>query len=483
MKTLAMNEQDSAADTVSEVVARAREAQVIWRELSIGERARSLRRLARRALQDEELGQTITEDSGKALFEAIGFEVAYLCELTRYLTARRARKALAESRRPSFIFPHKRARVRWLPRGVVLIIGPSNFPLLNNFADAVGPLLAGNSVVLKPSPRTPKTSRRILTLWRECGLPKDVFQVVEGGDDTARALIDTCDGIFFTGSVAVGREVSARAGARLVPCVTELGGKSAMIVLADADLPAAARAAAWGAFAGAGQVCIRTERALVEESVAEAFCRLVVEETRKIRQGSGADRDIGPVATDAQVEHCRALIAEAVGRGARIACGGSSAEGNQRLFAPTVLDAVSPQARVANEETFGPVLPILRVKDAEEALALANASHLGLSGSIWSGDGRRALALARRLQCGSVCINDVLANYFLVAAPLGGWKASGVGFRHGSETLRQFCVPQSVVEDRPGMGLVGGVVRRNLAFPYRNSVLKLLRRLLKVFYR
>jgi acyl-CoA reductase-like NAD-dependent aldehyde dehydrogenase len=434
-------------------------------------------------LEDDELAQTITEDSGKALFEAIGFEVAYLCELTRYLTGRRARKSLAESRRSSFIFPHKRARVRWLPRGVVLIIGPSNFPLLNNFADAVAPLLAGNCVVLKPSPRTPKTSRRMLALWRECGLPEGGFQLVEGGEDTARALIDTCDGIFFTGSAGVGREVSSRAGARLIPCVTELGGKSAMIVLADADLQSAARAAAWGAFAGAGQVCIRTERALVEESVAEAFCRLVVEETRKIRQGSGDDRDVGPVATDAQVEHCRALIAEAVGRGARIVCGGSSAEGNQRLFAPTVLDTVSPQARVANEETFGPVLPILRVRDAEEAIALANASHLGLSGSIWSGDGRRALALARRLQSGSVCINDVLVNYFFVAAPLGGWKASGVGFRHGIETLRQFCVSQSIVEDRPGMGLVGGLVRKYLAFPYRKPVLNLLRRLLKVFYR
>ena len=478
-----MNEQDSVTDLVSEVVARAREAQAGWSKLAISERARRLRRLARRALEDDELARTITEDSGKALFEAVGFEVAYLCELTRYLTGRRARRSLAESRRSSFIFPHKRARVRWLPRGVVLIIGPSNFPLLNNFADAVAPLLAGNSVVLKPSPRTPQTSRRMLALWRDCGLPEGVFQVVEGGEETARSLIDTCDGIFFTGSVAVGREVSARAGGRLVPCVTELGGKSAMIVLADADLQAAARAAAWGAFAGAGQVCIRTERALVEESVADAFSRLVAEQTSKIRQGLYDDRDIGPVASDAQVEHCRALIADAVGRGARIVCGGSSAEGNQRLFAPTVLDAVSPHARVANEETFGPVLPILRVKDAEEAIALANASHLGLSGSIWSGDGRRALALARRLQSGSVCINDVLVNYFFVAAPLGGWKASGVGFRHGSEALRQFCVPQSIVEDRPGMGLVGAVVRRYLAFPYRKPVLNLLRRLLKVFYR
>jgi succinate-semialdehyde dehydrogenase/glutarate-semialdehyde dehydrogenase len=478
-----MNEQGSATEVVTEVVARARKGQAEWSKLSIAERAGCLRRLAKRASADDELARTITEDTGKALFEAVGFEVAYLCELTRHLTGRRSRRSLAESRRSSFIFPHKRARVRWLPRGVVLVVGPSNFPLLNNFADAVAPLLAGNSVVLKPSPRTPKTSRRMLALWRECGLPDNVFQVVEGSDETARALIDTCDGVFFTGSVAAGREVSGRAGRRLIPCVTELGGKSAMIVLADADLQSAARAAAWSAFAGAGQVCIRTERALVEESVADTFVRLVVEQTRKIRQGLDDDRDVGPVASDAQVEHCRVLIAEAVGRGARIVCGGSSADGRPRFFAPTVLDAVSPLARVANEETFGPVLPILRVKDAEEAIALANASHLGLSGSVWSGDGRRALALARRLQTGSVCINDVLVNYFLVAAPLGGWKESGLGFRHGSEALRQFCVSQSVVEDRPGMGLVGGLVRRYLAFPYRTPVLNLLRRMLRIFYR
>lgn len=478
-----MGVESLANNGIEDVAARARQAQSSWATVPVAERARLLRQLAKAARDDGKLAAAIVEDTGKPEFEAVGFEIAYFCELTRYLTSRTGRATLTEVRRSSLVFPHKRARVRWLPRGVVVVIGPSNFPLLNNFADAVAPLLAGNSVVLKPSPRTPETSRRMLTLWQECGLPKDVFQVVEGAEDAARALVDVCDMVFLTGSVAAGREISSRAGARLVPCVAELGGKSSMVVLADADLEAAARAAVWGAFAGAGQVCIRVERVFVEDVVAETFCRLVSNETAKLRVGLGDYREIGPVATDAQVEHCRELVADALRRGAVLVWGGGAGEIHDRLFPPTVLDRVSPDAQVANEETFGPVLPMIRVKNADEAIALANASHLGLSGSVWSANRQHALELARRLQCGSLCINDVLVNYFFVAAPLGGWKTSGIGFRHGSETLRQFCVPQSIVEDRPGMGLVAAWVRRQLGFPYRAGVLRVLRWLLKAIYR
>src|ERR1035437_4970708 len=177
-------------EVVDAAVARARSAQVSWHALGLRERGRALRRLASRARADGELARIISSETGKPLFEAIGFEIAYLCEVTRFLSGRKGRRALAEDVRSSLIFPHKRARVAWRPRGVVAVIGPSNFPLLNNFGDVVAPLLAGNSVVLKPSPRTPKTSRRMLALWREGGLPEDVFQVVDGDAQTARSLID-----------------------------------------------------------------------------------------------------------------------------------------------------------------------------------------------------------------------------------------------------------------------------------------------------
>jgi acyl-CoA reductase-like NAD-dependent aldehyde dehydrogenase len=474
------NNRDDTHQSVEDVVASARKAQAHWGHTSFRERARGLRALASRARGDEELVRLLIRETGKPEYEALGFEVAYLCEVTRYLTGRAGRRALAEELRSSLIFPHKRARVAWKPRGVVAVIGPGNFPLLNNFGDAVAPLLAGNSVVLKPSPRTPGASRRMLALWREVGLPDSVFQVVEGGPEVGRALADTCDMVFFTGSVAVGRELAARAGERLIPCVAELGGKSAMIVLADADLEAAARAAVWGAFAGTGQLCIRVERVLVEASVADAFAELVRTKTMALRQG-GEDPDVGTSLSAVDGERCRALVEDALARGARLLAGGAGAP--DLAFPPTVLDEVTADARIANDETFGPVLPILRVADAEEAVRLTNASSLGLSGSVWSRDRARALDIGRRMASGSLCINDVLVNYFFVSAPFGGMKASGTGFRHGAEALRQFCVPRSIVEDRPGLGPVAAWVRRQIGFPYRKGVLEALRFMMKVLYR
>jgi len=470
--------------TIEAAVVRARDAQTGWSALSFRERGRALHALSVRVRQDEELARTISAETGKPLFESVGFEITYLCELTRFLTGSVGRRALRETRRGSLFLAHKRARVSWKPRGVVAVIGPWNFPLLNNFGDAVSPLLAGNSVLLKPSPHTPLTSRRIQTLWREAGLPDGVFQVVEGDAEVGRALVDACDMVFFTGSVAAGRKVAAQAGERLIPCVAELGGKSAMIVLADADVQAAAHAAVWGAFAGAGQVCIRVERVLVEAPVAAEFASRVTEETTKLRIGISADADVGPVMLQEQVDRCERLVADAVARGARVLAGGERRQNLSGLyFPPTVLDGVPADAAVASEETFGPILPIVAVADAEQAIGLANASHLGLSGSVWSRDHARALAVARRMETGSVCVNDVLVNYFFVGAPLGGIKSSGLGFRHGAESLRQFCSPRTIVEDRPGFGPVAKWLRRQLGFPYRKRVFDVLRWLLKVMYR
>lgn len=487
--------KDDAADGLLAVVERAAKAQLSWSALSWRRRCKFLRKLARAVARDDELARVIALETGKPWFEAVGFEVAYACEVIRYYTGRAGRLALAESRRSSLIFPHKRVRVLWRPRGVVAVIGPANFPLLNNFGDAIAPLVAGNAVVLKPSPRTPQASRRMAELWRREGLPADVFQVAEGDAQTGEALVDRVDMVFFTGSLAVGPRVARRAGERLIPCVAELGGKSAMLVLGDADVRAAARAAVWGAFAGAGQVCIRVERALVEESVAEAFSRLVVEETAKLRVGhqrrmgedvgdgeAGADDDfdVGCLLPEGQLGRYRAQVADAVARGARLLAGGELSGGG---WQPTVLDHVPPEAMVAIEETFGPILPIVRVRDADQAVALTNASQLGLSGSVWSGDPARARTIARQMQTGSVCINDVLVNYFCVAGPLGAAKRAGLGFRHGPESLHQFCYPQTVVEDRPALRPLAAWLRSQLGFPYRSSVLSILRWLLKVIYR
>ncbi|HEX2657516.1 MAG TPA: aldehyde dehydrogenase family protein [Polyangia bacterium] len=469
---------------------RARAAQREWAALAPRERGRALRQLAARIRDDARLTETLVAESGKPHYEAEGIEVFYTLELTRYLTGRAGRAALRDDVRRPFVFAHKRARVVQHPRGVVGVIGPWNWPLLNNYADCVAPLMAGNAVILKPSEWTPLTSLRVAELWRELGLPDGVFQVLPGRGDVGRALCEACDMIFFTGSQKVGREVAALCGQRLIPSVMELGGKSPLVVLADADLPRAAHAAVWSAFAHSGQVCIRTERVLVEEVVADRFTELCRAEIARLRQGPslpGRDHDdrvdVGAITFAPQITRAEEQIADAVEKGARVLTGGQRMSGPPgRFFEPTLLAGVTAGMAVAHDETFGPLLPIIRVRDEAEALRMVNESPFGLSGSVWTRDAARGRAFARRMVAGSVCVNDALMNYFVVEAPLGGVKSSGLGVRHGPEGLRQFCRGETIVEDHPLLGWLSPFVQRQLAFPYQYRTLRLLRWLMKKVY-
>jgi acyl-CoA reductase-like NAD-dependent aldehyde dehydrogenase len=475
---------------VDSAFARARAAQPAWAALPFSERADALRRLARALRDDPRFLDTLVSESGKAAYEAECMELFYTLELTRYYTGRAGRRALRDDVRHPFLFPNKRTRLVRQARGVVAVIGPWNWPLLNNYADCVAPLLCGNAVVLKPSEWTPLTSLRVLEHWRTLGLPEGVFQVIPGRGEIGQALVERADMIFFTGSQAVGRHIAARAGERLVPIVAELGGKSAMIVLADADLPRAAHAAAWSAFAHSGQVCVRTERVLVEEPVAERFTALVAAEIGKLRQGApvlparagDGSLDVGAITFPPQIERARAQIADAVSRGARVVAGGAAPVGPGQFFAPTLLADVTSDMAVMREETFGPVLPVMRVPNADEALRLANDSTLGLTGSVWTRDLQRGRAFAKRIDAGSVLVNAVLMNYFCVEAPLGGIKGSGIGFRHGPEGLRQFCRVETIVEDHPLLGWLSPFIDRELSFPYRARTQRLLRWFMKRFY-
>ena len=258
-----------------------------------------------------------------------------------------------------------------------------------------------------------------------------------------------------------------------------------MIVLADADLERAAHAAVWSGFAHSGQVCIRTERVFVEDSVADAFVALCQREMQQLRQGPQDDADVfdvGAMTFPPQMAQAEHLIKDALERGAHLMSGGKRRDSNGNFFDPTLLTDVTADMAVMHEETFGPVLPIMRVANAEEALRLTNDSPLGLSGSVWSRDVARARALARSIEAGSVCVNDVLFNYMFVETPLGGLKASGLGLRHGAHALRQFCRVQSIVEDRPGFGWISKLVTRQIGFPYRRAILQLLRRMMRLRY-
>jgi acyl-CoA reductase-like NAD-dependent aldehyde dehydrogenase len=479
---------DEGAPGITAAIDAARAAGPGWASRPLAERVEALKSWRDRVLDDAySVAGTLVAESGKPRHEAEAFEILYLCELIRF-ASRAARRVLAEETRNPFLFVTKKTRLRRTPLGVVGVIGPWNFPILNNAGDAVGPLLTGNTVVLKPSELTPLTSLHLRDLWVKAGNPPDVFRVVTGRGEAGAELVSRADGIMFTGSVATGRKVASRAGERLIPCVTELGGKSPFVVLAGADLERAAEAATWSSFIHSGQACIRTERIYVEDPVADRFEELLVDRVRALRpwapdSRSSGPHDLGAVTFAGQVEVVERQIADATAKGARVAVGGTrESDPAGQFFPPTVLFGANNSMEVMREETFGPLVPVMRVKDAAEALRLANDTHLGLNATVF-GPRRTAVAFARRLQSGQVMVNDVLVNYFVVESPLGGWKSSGLGVRHGVESLRQWTRIEAITEGRPLLALLERFVARKLAFPYDPRFLTVLRRASRLLYR
>ena len=338
--------------------------------------------------------------------------------------------------------------VRYAPLGVVGVIGPWNYPLTNSFGDCIPALAAGNAVVLKPSEITPLTSLLMAEMLADCGLPEGVFNVATGRGETGAALVDEVDYVMFTGSVATGKKVMARAAETLTPVSLELGGKDPMIVLADADLERAANAAASYGLNNSGQVCISVERIYVEEPVHDEFLELLTQKVEGLRQGPPGEPgtvDIGAIIFPPQIELIEAHVRDAVEKGARVVTGGERAPGPGRFYRPTVLDGVDHSMRCMVEETFGPTLPVMSVGDAEEAIALANEGPYGLQASVWTRDHERGERIARRIEAGTAIVNDAQLNYAALELPMGGWKASGLGSRHGPDGIRKYTKRQSLM--------------------------------------
>jgi acyl-CoA reductase-like NAD-dependent aldehyde dehydrogenase len=437
---------DGAA--VAAAVARARVAQRAWGALTVRRRARLLKRARREMVRARaEIFDRLERETGKARFDVVG-ELMGTCFALGYL-ARRAPRWLAPQRASTRPLFGKRGRVVFKPRGVVGIISPWNAPLNLALGDALPALLAGNAVVIKPSELAPLAVRRAVEAMNRT-LPQGLLQVLIGAAETGAALVDHVDMVCVTGSPETGRRVMERASRRLTPVLLELGGKDPMIVLRDADLDRAAAAAAWGGCLMTGQVCMSVERIYVEEPVAEAFTQKLVERVRALRVGvNGADVeiDLGPFTSPRQVDVVERHLADAVAKGARVLTGGSRRHNGPGIFfEPTVLTGVDDSMLIMREETFGPVLPVVPVRDAEEAVHRANESAYGLSASVWSADVARAVALAQRLESGNACVNECLVSAGVPALPFGGVKQSGLGTRHGgAEGLRQFCVRQALL--------------------------------------
>jgi len=466
---------------VDELVEAARAAQPSWEALGLAGRAAVLRagrgwlvRNRRRMID------VIVSETGKAHEDAQTFELMVVADALGFW-ARRAPRYLRERRvrAHSPLFIGRRLSVRYRPMGVVGVIGPWNYPLTNCFGDAIPALMAGNAVVVKPSEVTPLTSLLMAEGMRAAGLPDGVLAVATGDGATGAALIDAADMIMFTGSTATGREVMSRAARTLTPVSLELGGKDPMIVLRDADLERAANAALYYGMSNGGQMCVAVERVFVEQPVHDEFVRRVVEKARALRQGAPGGPgsvEVGAITHGPQLAEIERHVADARARGAHVVLGGHPEPGPGRFYAPTVLTGVDPSMVVMSEETFGPVLPVMGVRDAEHALELANASRYGLAASVWTRDLERGAALARRIVAGSASVNDGPLGYAAPELPFGGMGDSGIGVRHGPEGIRKYCRTQSLLVTRRAPA------RELHYFPYSRARTKLVERAMTLMY-
>jgi acyl-CoA reductase-like NAD-dependent aldehyde dehydrogenase len=475
---------------VRQAVQRARGAFRVWSRLDFGERREQLLRVRDHLLDctDDVVGR-ICAETGKTRFEALFTEVFITADLIDFY-ARHGAKALRTQRVPAGpLALTKRAYKVYEPLGVVAVISPWNYPFSLTMTPVVTALFAGNTVVLKPSEVTPLVGVLIGELFAQACDYADVVQIATGGGATGGNLVGAgVQKVCFTGSVATGKKVMAKAADSLTPVTLELGGKDPMIVLDDADIERAANGAVWGAFSNSGQTCIAVERAYVHANVYDEFVDKVVAKTRSVRQG--ADGDIGSMTFPPQLDTVERHLADAREKGAKVLVGGKRrADLGDMYFEPTVLVDVDHSMAIMREETFGPVLPIVRVADEAEALRLANDSPYGLNSSVWTGSDERGRRVAGQLEAGNVCVNDCLISYGVAGLPFGGVKDSGIGRTHGIEGLQDMCRLKSVVEDRfklrreiqwyPTPKLAYPVAKRATKLLYRRGLFDKLKALLR----
>jgi acyl-CoA reductase-like NAD-dependent aldehyde dehydrogenase len=435
-------------ERVAATVARVRANQPEWEAIGIEGRYRWLGKLRDWLLDNEDrIADVIQAETGKVRAD-VCTEVLYVAGLINFYGSRAAKYIGEERMRPPTpLLASKRLVLRHRPHPVVGVISPWNFPLAMAIGDAIPALQAGAAVVGKPSEFTPLAVAEVVRAWKEeVGAP-DILDCVHGTGEAGEALIDDVDFIQFTGSERTGRKVMARAAETLTPVSLELGGKDPMIVLSDADIDRAANAAAWGATWNSGQACTSVERIYVEEPAYDEFVRKLTAQMGRIKQGvDGRDfgKDIGAMTSPNQTAIVEEHVNDALAKGARAMIGGKRLAGPGDYFEPTVLVDVDDTMKVMREETFGPVVGVEKVRDSEQALRLANDTSYGLSASVFGEQGR-AEQVARRLEAGAVNVNDVMINVFATNLPMGGWKQSGIGYRHGEGGIRKYTRPEALV--------------------------------------
>jgi acyl-CoA reductase-like NAD-dependent aldehyde dehydrogenase len=443
--------QSSQAD-VAEAFARARAAQASWAATPLDHRAAALLRLHDLLLdRQDELIDLVVWESGKARKDAY-LEVAHLALTARYY-ARTAHQHLATERVGGMFPMLTRAEVHRVPKGVVGIISPWNYPLTMALCDGLPALLAGNAVVAKPDSQTMLTALLAAQLLDEAGIPAELWQVVAGpGAEIGGAMIAAADYICFTGSTATGRLIARQCADRLIGCSLELGGKNPMVVLRDADVQRAAEGAVRAVFSNAGQLCVSMERLFVADQVYDRFVDAFVSRTQALTLGASHDWsvDMGSLISQDQLDTVTAHVEDAVAKGARVLTGGRHRPDlGPFVYEPTILEGVSADMTCFGNETFGPVVSLYRFHSEDEAVQRANDGPYGLNASVYTRDAERGRALARRIRCGTVNVNEAYgATFGSLGAPMGGMRDSGMGRRQGAEGIHRYTEVQSIGTQR-----------------------------------
>ncbi len=440
----------TSAEDVTAAVTRGRSAFQTWKQTSFKERAAYIMR-AREVLlaETDAIARLISDESGKPVAEALSMEIAPVLDLMQYF-ARNTEKLLKPQKIGIGIYAMmgRSSQIVYHPLGVVGVIPAWNYPFSIPLGEAVMALMAGNTVVIKPSELTPLTGLKIGEIFEKAGLPENCLQIVSGAGPTGAALVEAApDKIMFTGSVATGKKILATSAKHMTSVVLELGGKDAMIVFADANLELAAGAAVWGAFCNSGQSCSSVERLYVQEAAAEELTRKIIEKTKQLQQDTGdkPTTSIGAMSSERQVNIVEDHVAAFIADGAKIETGGRRNPTLEGLFyQPTVITGAHNDMRAMQEETFGPTLPIATFSTEEEAIRLANDSEFGLTASVWTRDKAKGKRVAEQIEAGSVCINEVLYTHGIGQTPWGGFKSSSRGRTHGREGLMELVQPQHI---------------------------------------
>jgi len=426
---------------VAEMVQKASDAFPAWRDRGISERSKIFKHCQQLLLdRTDEFAELITLEMGRPLAESMALELNGSIDLIGYYS-KRAFKFLNDRRVPlhHLLFKRRKSTVHFEPLGVLGIISPWNWPLLIPLGGIIPALLSGNAVLFKHSELTPLMAVKIRELLLDAGVPDSIFQIVQGGADQGKALVNShVEKIFFTGSTEVGQQLLQQASRTLKKSVLEMGGNDPAIVCDDADLEATSSGLVWGGFSNCGQNCNGIERIYIHEKIAEPMIGRIIEKTRKLRIGNGLDfdTDIGPLASKTQLIKIEALVEMAVELGGEILTGGKKiTDLPGYFFQPTVIlwNKKVPQPR--DVEIFGPIVYVTPVSSDEEGIQLANRSSFGLAASVWTENPKHGTKIACRIESGTVMINDSIVSFGMTEAGWTGIKRSGIGWVHGEKGL------------------------------------------------